>query len=66
MVTASLFGVIVYSSLETLEADSTVSNEVVISHYFAFQKAYFYYKSINCSKMQEVEQELERLFPGKS
>ncbi|XP_020627014.1 uncharacterized protein LOC110064318 [Orbicella faveolata] len=31
-----------------------------------YQKAYFYYKSINCSKMQEVEQELERLLPGKS
>ena len=66
MVTALLFSVIVYSSLETLEADSTVSYGVVISHHFAFQKAYFYYKIVNCSKMQEVEQELERLLPGKS
>lgn len=49
----------------TKRAVFDVCNGVVISHCIAFQKAYYYYKDVSCSQMQAVEQELERLLPGK-
>ena len=37
----------------------------LIIHSFLLQEAHYYYKDVNCSEMQVVEQELERLLPGK-
>jgi len=33
--------------------------------FFLFQKAYFFYKVVNCTQIKTVEQELDNLLPGK-
>ena len=30
-----------------------------------YEKAYLYYKIVNCSRLQEINQELETLMPGR-
>ena len=49
-----------YKKEETAKLVSQPESETTL-----YEKSFLFYKEINCSRLREIDQELERLLPGK-